>query len=94
MTRPIIESGITIAERDRIDQIITAMSEDYQKRALTNFPTELIQAEMQRRNEKKQAIVENCYKVIYSYENKAFDINVMEEFISAMKGALDGISRC
>lgn len=88
------EDGLTIAERDKIDQVISALSNPEKKRALRNIKTQYIIDELARRTEVKQNIVANCYTVISEYQEKDFDINVMEEFIEAMKGALNGLSRC
>lgn len=92
---PSYDGELTIAERDKIDQIMHGMSKDYQIRAVQSIKTDLLLKELERRNHVKYQIVENVFKLCSEYRFKNFDnAATSEEFIEAMKGALIGISRC
>lgn len=89
------DGELTIAERDKIDQIMHGMSKDYQIRAVQSIKTDLLLKELERRNHVKYQIIENIFKLCTNYyTDEKFNLEKSEEFISSLKEALIGISRC
>lgn len=93
-SEPKYELGLTIAERDKIDQIMKGMSFDYKTRAVQNIDTSILIGELNRRQIVKYQIVQNIFKLCSDYQFESFDTEKSEEFIGAIKEALHGISRC
>lgn len=73
------------AEKVKIDDVISAMNEEYQARALRNIESDLLFIELERRFEKFNALVEQYMAVVNKYaEMEPNGINA-EKFVKEMR---------
>ena len=73
------------AEKVKIDDVISAMNEEYQARALRNIESDLLFIELERRFEKFNALVEQYMAVVNkSAEMEPNGINA-EKFVKEMR---------
>ena len=85
------QNGLTIAERDKIDEVISAMNKAQQKRALKNIDPDLI---LEAANEQLQyyaAFVKDMNEITIKYQNKNWDLLTLwkqtKEYEQKMKEA-------
>lgn len=90
-TEAYTQNGLTIAERDKIDEVISAMNKDQQKRALKNIDPDLI---LEAANEQLQyyaAFVKDMNEITIKYQNKNWDLLTLwkqtKEYEQKMKEA-------
>lgn len=88
-----MENGLTIAERDRIDMIVSGMSLEYQKRVLMNINPDLLVNECDRRLQSYLESLDNIEKVYLKYRNKPLDIVTARENIKAYQEAIKNIKK-
>lgn len=88
-----MENGLTIAERDRIDMIVSGMSLEYQKRVLMNINPDLLVNECDRRLQSYLESLDNIEKVYLKYRNKPLYIVTARENIKAYQEAIKNIKK-
>lgn len=76
---------MTLAERDRIDQIIQAMTLEQQKRALMNIDPELIEDEKARRFKKLTAEINQFYETWNKHKDDEWNWIVLTKLENELK---------
>lgn len=89
MAEKATQPAMTIAEQMKVDEVITAMPREWQKRALKNIDPDLIIEETQRRLSVYMEKVNEILKVEARYRNKGWDLitlwNMLKAFEQAVK---------
>ena len=82
---------MTIAERDKIDEVVRAMPREWQQRALKNIDPDLIIEAANERFKEYAEFVESIRKIGIKYENRSWDLitlwNEANEYKIAVKEA-------
>lgn len=76
---------MTLAERERVDQIIQAMTLEQQKRALMNIDPELIEDEKARRFKKLTAEINQFYETWNKYKYDEWNWIVLTKLENELK---------
>ena len=82
------DNGLTIAERDKIDEVIKAMPREWQKRALHNIDPDLIVEAANEQLKKYSEFVNGIRKVTIEYQNKSWDLLTLWEESKAYEKAI------
>ena len=84
---------MTIAERDKINEVISAMTEEQQRQALCNIKSEIIRDVLNQRDKEENELLNEIFQIMYEYQFKAFDLETKEEFFKKLGGVMYGVSR-
>lgn len=82
---------MTIAERDKIDEVIKAMPREWQERVLYNIDPDLIIEAAEKKLNKYATIVKAMREIVIKYQNRSWDLMTLweesEEYETALKEA-------
>ena len=82
---------MTIAERDKIDEVVKAMPREWQKRALHNIDPDLIIEAAEEQFKEYADFVKSMTSIVVNYQNKSWDLLTLwresEEFKRTVKEA-------
>lgn len=85
------ERGLTIAERDKIDEVISAMTRDQQRRVLHNIDPDLLIEAANEKTREFAEFVNDIRKIVINYQNKSWDLvtlwNETKEYEKTIKEA-------